>query len=161
MRTLGCALLLLVTPALAQDPTATTTTFGIRETPQSTTDQLVIGDSSCGNDLLVYWVWTQQFPQACGDLRIWSTDATSCANEPGKDDKEYASVSFLLLTSLRQGTFTIAIDELPGFKAGTTTPCGQANITKEHKICSASRLRPQPRRAPCASSTTRRHPTLR
>ncbi len=138
MRTLGCALLLLVTPALAQ----TTTAFGIRETPQSTTDQLVIGASSCDSSLLLYWIWTQQFPQACGNLRIWSTDATSCGNEPGKDDKEYDPVPLPQLTTLRQGTFTIVVDGLPGFKTGSPTPCGQANITKEHKICAVVQTSP-------------------
>ncbi len=128
-------LLLLATSALAQ--TTTPVTFGIRETPDSTTDQLVIGASACGTERLVYWVWNQIGTIPCNNLRVWATDG-SCGNEPGAKDVEYASVSPILLTSARRGQFTVVIDELPGFVAGTTTPCGgAATLTKEHRICAA------------------------
>lgn len=126
---------LVASSALAQ--TTTTVTFGIRETPQSTTDQIVIGASACSETRIVYWLWNQIGTIPCNNMRVWATDG-SCGNEPGSKDVEYASVSPLLLQQARQGSFSITIAELPGFAAGTTTPCGAAEtLTKDHKICAA------------------------
>jgi hypothetical protein len=130
-------LVLVATSAFAQTTGTTLVTFGIRETPQSTTDQLIIGASSCGTSRLVYWVWNQLGTQPCNNMRIWATEG-SCGNEPAAADKEYDSVNPLLITSTRGGTITVNINELPGFKEGSATPCGGAEtLTKEHKICAA------------------------
>lgn len=135
MRSLVLAL--VASSALAQTAGTTTVTFGVRETPQSTTDQLIIGASSCGTSRLVYWVWNQLGTQPCNNMRIWATEG-SCGNEPQAADKEYDAVNPLLITTAKLGTVTVVIDELPGFKAGSSTPCGGAEtLTKEHKICAS------------------------
>ncbi|MBE2250378.1 MAG: hypothetical protein IAE78_12610 [Myxococcus sp.] len=131
------ALLLVASSAFAQTTATTTVTFGIRETPTATSDQLVIGASSCGTSRIVYWLWNQLGTQPCNNMRIWATSG-SCGNEPAAADFEYAAVNPLIITSTRAGSFTVNIDELPGFKEGTTTPCGGAStLTLEHKICAA------------------------
>lgn len=132
-------LVLVASSALAQTTGTTTVTFGIRETPTATTDQLTIGASSCGTSRIVYWVWNQIGLTACNNMRIWATEG-SCGNEPASGDKEFDSISVLLFRQVgANGSFTVNIDELPGFaKSDTTTPCGGANtLTKEHKICAA------------------------
>ncbi|MDP1915148.1 MAG: hypothetical protein Q8L14_02800 [Myxococcales bacterium] len=132
-------LVLVASTAVAQTTDTTLVSFGIRETPTATSDQLVIGSSSCGTSRVVYWVWNQLGTQACNNMRIWATE-NACGNEPATGDKEYASVSVLLFRTVgSSGSFTVNIDELPGFeKAGTTTPCGGAStLTKEHKICAS------------------------
>jgi hypothetical protein len=129
-------LTLMASSALAQNP-VTPVSFGIRETPEATDDQLVIGASACGTSRIVYWVWNQIGTQPCNNLRIWATDG-SCGNEPGAKDLEFPSVSPILINTTRQGAITVVINELPGFAAGTTTPCGAAEtLTKEHRICAS------------------------
>lgn len=133
-------LILVASTAVAQTTGTTTVTFGIRETPSATSDQLIIGASSCGTSRVVYWVWNQIGLTACNNMRIWATE-NSCANEPASGDKEYDSVSVLLFRQVgSSGSFTINIDDLPGFaKTDTTTPCGGATtLTKEHKICASA-----------------------
>lgn len=128
---------LLASTALAQTPGANLVTFAVRENPQATTDQMIIGASSCGTSRLVYWVWNQLGTQPCNNMRLWATEG-SCGNEPAAADVEFDAVNPIIITSVRTGTLTIAIDELPGFKAGSATPCGgAATLTKEHKICAA------------------------
>lgn len=132
-------LVLVASSASAQIPGVgmNLVTFGIRETPQSTTDQLIIGASSCGESRILYWVWNQLGTQPCNNMRLWATEG-SCGNQPADADKEYDAVTPLLVSSLRTGTFSININELPGFKEGSSTPCGGAQtLTKEHKICAA------------------------
>jgi hypothetical protein len=129
-------LLLVASTAVAQTTGVTPVTFGIRETPQSTTDQLIIGASACGTSRVVYWEWNQIGTQPCGNMRIWATTG-SCSDKPGDKDVEYASINQLLIAT-RSGSFTVVIDELPGFLAGSTTPCGGAStLTLEHKICAS------------------------
>lgn len=134
-------LLVLVASSAFAQTTGTTTVvpFGIRETPTAQTDQMIIGASSCGTSRIVYWVWNQLGTQACNNMKIWATE-NSCGNEPASGDKEYDSVSVLLFRTVgSSGSFTININELPGFaKSDTTTPCGGATtLTKEHKICAS------------------------
>jgi hypothetical protein len=129
-------LFLMSSTALAQTTGVTPVAFGIRETPQATTDQLVIGASACGTSRLVYWEWNQIGTQPCGNMRIWATTGT-CSEKPGEKDVEYGSINQLLI-STRSGSFTVVIDELPGFLAGSATPCGgSAQLTLEHKICAS------------------------
>ena len=133
-------LLLVASTAVAQTTGTTLVSFGIRETPTATSDQLVIGASSCGTSRVVYWVWNQIGTQACNNMRIWATE-NSCGNEPASGDKEYDSISVALFRQIgSSGSFTIHVDDLPGFaKSGTTTPCGGAmTLTKEHKICASA-----------------------
>lgn len=128
-------LMLMAGSAFAQT-TVTPVSFGVRETPEATEDQLVIGASACGTSRLVYWVWNQIGTQPCNNMRIWATDG-SCGNEPGAKDVEYPSVNPLLINTTRRGTIDVVINELPGFATGAT-PCGAAEtLTKEHKICAS------------------------
>lgn len=131
-------LTLVASSALAQGTNPSPVTFGIRETPTATTDQIVIGASDCGTSLVVYWVWNQLLTLACGNMRIWATTG-SCGDKPGDKDVELTGVNqALLLQRTASGAITLNIDELPGFVAGTTTPCGGAETkTVEHKICAS------------------------
>lgn len=126
--------------AFAQtNPITNIVQFGIRETPTNTSDQIVIGPSSCGTQRALFWIWNQVTPQACDNLRIWATSGGECGAEPKSGDKEYDSIPFIQLTTLRSGQFTITINELPGFAAGTSTPCGSATANVTHRICASVR----------------------
>lgn len=136
-------LVLVASTAVAQTPNTTLVSFGIRETPTATSDQLVIGASSCGTSRVVYWVWNQLLSQPCNEMRLWATSG-SCGDKPGDKDLEFPTVNQLLITTTRQGTLTVVIDDLPGFAPGSTTPCGGATtLTVEHRICAAVPASPQ------------------
>jgi hypothetical protein len=141
-RFLVMMLLVVSTGAVAQ---GVVTQYGIRELPTSTTDQLVIGRADCGSDRVLTWIFTQRFPQPCSAMRIWATTANSCAATPATGDREFDSVPVQALSLVQQfsGSFTINIGQLPGFAAGSATPCDSAatkNVT--HLICSVTQTSP-------------------
>lgn len=139
-RLFSIALALWTASAFAQgNPITNIIQFGIRETPTNTSDQIVIGPSSCGTQRALFWIWNQVTPQACDNLRIWATSGGECGAEPKMGDKEYDSIPFIQLTTLRSGQFTINVDDLPGFAPGTSTPCGGTSTNVTHRICASVR----------------------
>lgn len=122
----GSAAFAQITLSRSDDPTATSYTFGA--------DQ-------CNATLTLNWSFTPSI-SACSQnpLELWSTAGT-CQDQPGTGDTVYPDVPFLTFTTLRQGTFTVEIAELPGFKSitptdgGTQLTCGDPGFEKEHTVC--------------------------
>jgi hypothetical protein len=120
------------------NPTQNLVAFGVRETPTATTDIITVGPADCGSSRIVYWLWNQIGTQPCNNMRLWATSGDTCGTEPKSGDKEFDSVNALLISSLRQGTITLNINELPAFTAGSATPCGGATSKNiEHRVCAA------------------------
>lgn len=126
----------LVASAALGQTTIATVTFGVRETPSSTAETLTIGPSSCTETRSLFWIWNQLTPQPCGNLRLWAT-TSECGTEPKSGDVEYPSVPLTTVSLARSGSFDVDIDSLPGFAAGTTTPCGSTMGNVVHRICAA------------------------
>lgn len=124
-----------VLPRLAivrlDDPNLDTYTFGVAE---------------CNDTLTLGWTNTLTIPlTACSSnpLKIWST-AGECQETPGTADTRYEDVPSLTLNTIRQGTFSVKIAELPEFKTtttadgGTNLPCASGVVTtKIHRICAS------------------------
>ena len=128
---LGAALCLVTGAAWAQ------TTLGPAvslRAGNSNSDTYTLNSSECSIDLRVRWLYNYSVGLLCTPLKVWSTDG-ECGETPGTNDVRYDDIPAVALSTAREGTFDVPIDELPGFKAGTTTPCGTPGITKTHKIC--------------------------
>lgn len=125
---------LVAAPVFAQT-TTTIVTFGVRETPSSTAEEMVIGPSACGTERALFWIWQQLTPSACGSMRLWATTG-ECGDAPGTNDVEYPSVNLLLLAT-RSGSFTIKVNELPGFTGDSATPCGSTSGNVKNRICAS------------------------
>lgn len=125
--------LVLVLATSAQAQTTTTAALTLRAGSNST-DTFTLGASDCSLRLRVRWQYSTSVGILCTPLKLWGTDG-ECGEEPGVADVRYDDVPALTVTTAREGSFDVPIAELPGFKAGTTTPCGSANLSKTHKIC--------------------------
>lgn len=113
------------------DPNLTTYTFGAAQ---------------CNDTLTLRWSNTLTFTLAtqCSQnpLKLWASAGDSCPEAPGTGDTRYEDVPSLTLNSIRQGTFSVKISELPDFKATTTADGGTqlsctsgTAFTKTHVIC--------------------------
>lgn len=128
----GAALLvLLALPALAQTKSALELGAG-----NSFSSTYSVGPSDCNLKLRVRWRYNFAVGLLCTPLKLWST-AGECGETPGANDVRYDDVPSITVSTAREGTFDVAIAELPGFKDGaaSATPCGSPNLTKTHKVC--------------------------
>lgn len=104
------------------------------------------GAAQCNDSLTLRWSNTLTFSlsTACSQnpMKLWASPGDSCPDVPAATDTKYEDVPSLTLNTLRQGTFTVKISELPDFKAttsadgGTLLACnGNTPFTKSHVIC--------------------------
>lgn len=127
--------MLAATGALAAQ--AQTTSLGSAITLRAgsgSLDTYVLGKTECNLKLRVRWNYQYNVGILCTPLKLWSTEG-ECGEAPGTSDVRYDDVPALTVGSVREGNFDVAIDELPGFKAGSSTPCGSADLSKTHKVC--------------------------
>ncbi|MEW5743747.1 MAG: MXAN_2561 family MXYO-CTERM-anchored protein [Myxococcota bacterium] len=127
----GVVAALLALPALAQTTTTSALELGAGN---SFSNSFTVGAGDCSLKLRVRWRYNYSVGPLCTPLKLWSTDG-ECGETPGTNDVRYDDVPNITVSTVREGTFDVAIDELPGFKEGTATPCGSANLTKTHKVC--------------------------
>lgn len=109
-------------------------------------DTYTFGVAQCNETLTLGWTNTLTIIlTACSQnpLKVWST-AGECMETPGSADTRYDDVPSLTLNSIRQGTFTVKIAELPDFKStttadgGTNVPCAAGIATeKTHRVCAS------------------------
>lgn len=128
------AVLVVMTAGLAASAQTTTTSALTLRAGSDATDTYPLKATDCNLKLAVTWTYNYNVGFLCTALKLWSTDG-ECGDAPGDNDVRYDDVSQLIVTSTRSGTFTVPIADLPGFKSGTATPCGSANLTKTHKVC--------------------------
>jgi hypothetical protein len=106
----------------------------IRFSTDETSDSVLFSGARCGDTLTLRWTYAGAVGSLCTGLKLWSTQA-ECGEAPGTDDVRYDEVANAVVQQTRQGTFNIAIAELPGFRSGSTTPCGMDDLLKTHKVC--------------------------
>jgi uncharacterized protein (TIGR03382 family) len=106
----------------------------IRFSGDDTSDSLLFSGAQCGDVLTLRWTYAGAVGSLCTGLKLWSTQA-ECGEAPGTDDVRYDEVANAVVQQTRQGTFNVAISELPGFRSGSTTPCGMDDLLKTHKVC--------------------------
>lgn len=123
----------LALPALAQTTSTSALELGAGNSFSNT---YTIGAGDCSLRLRVRWKYNYSVGLLCTPLKLWSTEA-ECAETPGTNDVRYDDIPVITVSTAREGTFDVAISELPGFKEGTTTPCGTVGLAKTHKVCGA------------------------
>ncbi|MDP2274506.1 MAG: fibronectin type III domain-containing protein [Archangium sp.] len=129
--------------ALAQNTTLSPQ-ISITRVDDPNIDTYTFGAANCNDTITLRWSNTLLIPTtACGapPLKLWSTSG-ECQKEPGTSDVRYSEVPSLTFSSIRQGSFTVKISELPDFKNTTTADggmlqaCGGAEqFTKTHRVC--------------------------
>jgi hypothetical protein len=113
------------------DPNATAYTFGAAE---------------CNDTLTLQWVntLTISLTTQCSQnpLKLWASPGDSCPTTPAATDTKYPDIPNLTLSSVRQGTFSVKIADLPAFKpsasadGGTVLSCNSTTpFTQTHVIC--------------------------
>lgn len=125
---------MLVLAASAQAQTTTSAALTLRAGNNSTDTYTLGVPADCSLVLRVRWQYVTSVGILCTPLKLWGTDG-ECGEAPGVADVRYDDVPALRVTSAREDGFDVRISELPGFKPGTATPCGSANLSKTHKIC--------------------------
>ncbi|MEW6430872.1 MAG: MXAN_2561 family MXYO-CTERM-anchored protein [Myxococcota bacterium] len=100
----------------------------------SSSDTYVLTSSDCNVKLRVRWQYQYNVGLLCTPLKLWSTEG-ECGEAPGTNDVRYDDVPAVTVTTAREGAFDVAINELPGLKTGSATPCGTADLAKTHKVC--------------------------
>lgn len=104
------------------------------------------GTGQCNDTLTLRWSNTLTFSLSTqctqNPLKLWASSGDSCPESPGSGDTRYEDIPSLTLNTLRQGTFTVKISELPDFKSTTTADGGTQGscstttpTTKTHVIC--------------------------
>lgn len=130
--------------AWAQLPPTTGTTglpiVGVDLTPVAnpSINTFSFGASSCNTTLLVQWQ-ANLVDQPCGPLHLWATQGTSCGDAPAATDISYADVDQFSVQTLRTGSVSVDLAQLPGFTTETDggTPCGASGVEVTHSVCGA------------------------
>jgi len=109
--------------------------FTIRTSASSTDTEYAFGASDCSTTLTLVWTVTGALGGVTnGNMKLWATSASSCADAPTSDDLSFDDVTpstYLLTTT---GTFTVTPSSFPGF---ATTACGGADLSVTTRICGA------------------------
>lgn len=127
-------LLAAVLMASAVASAQTVSPLTIRRVDDPTIDSYTFGAAQCRDTLTVRWTYSLNV-NLCTGLKLWSTEGT-CGDAPGTADVKYDEVPQFTVSSLRSGTFSVKIAELPAFAAAdTATPCGGQGIAKTHQLC--------------------------
>ena len=139
-RILSLSVLVFSLGAFAQQTTVLPS-LSFNRVDDATVDTYTFGASQCNETVTVRWSNTLTINLTqCGQnpLKVWAT-AGECAEKAGADDVQYDDIPALSVAAVRQGTFTVKISELPGFKAsasdGGLTVCGAPLTSKTHSIC--------------------------
>ena len=135
--------LLAATASFAQT-TVTLPRLAILRPDNPNVDAYTFGAGQCNDTITLTWsnTLTINLLQCIqSPLKLWST-SSECGDAPAGNDTRYEDIPSLTLNTLRQGSFSVKITELPDFKSssltdgGTVLPCGSATpFTKTHKVC--------------------------
>lgn len=124
--------------AQAQTTAPTSTPLGVTifAAAQPTLDTFAFGTASCHDNLLVGWTANFIGTMPCGPLHLWATTG-ECGDLNTSNDKPYADVDQLTVQSVRSGTFSISLADLPGFDTAADggVACGAAGVELKHHIC--------------------------
>jgi hypothetical protein len=104
------------------------------------------GAAQCNDTVTLQWVntLTISLTNQCAQnpLKLWASPGDSCPTAPAATDTIYPSIPNLTLSSVRQGSFSVKISELPAFKptasadGGTVLSCNSTMpFTQDHVIC--------------------------
>ena len=99
------------------------------------TDTLAIKASQCGGSVTARWAYAAGIGNLCTPLKLWATAGECSEAGPGTTDTRYEDIPLAIVTTQGSDNFSIKVGDLPGFKAGSTTPCGTDGVTVTHKIC--------------------------
>ncbi len=116
------------TPPIVLAPLSLTTTTGI--------STFTFGAGACNAMVPVTWTNNSLFGSPCGDMQVWIT-AGECGDTPGSGDVTLPSVISALVFSVRTGTFTVDVSQLPGFNSSDGGTCGSSGIQVSNKVCAA------------------------
>ena len=118
--------------------------IAINRVDDPNTDTYTFGSGACNDTLTLQWsnTLTINLTQCSQNpLKLWATDG-ECQDTPGTADTRYEDVPALTLSTVRQGTFTVKIAELPYFKTTTTEdggvnmPCSSPTpFTRTQRVC--------------------------
>jgi hypothetical protein len=99
--------------------------FAFRLPSDTTSTSYTYGAAKCSDTITMSWNYVLQVSGTPNDsLQIWATTTSSCADTPGTNDVVLTTVTWPLVASTRQGSFTVKLSSLPSFTAdGGTTTC--------------------------------------
>lgn len=123
--------------AVAQTTLAQVT---IRRAEDPTSDTYTFTGDQCNASLNMRWSNNGVVTVLCSALRVWATEG-ECGDAPGTGDLRYEDVPQLTFQTIRAGTFTLKVAELPGFAnagstdGGTGSTCGTPRFSKSHRVC--------------------------
>jgi hypothetical protein len=112
----------------------------LRRAEDATGDTYTFTGDQCNASLNMRWANNGVVTVLCSALRVWSTQG-ECGDAPGTGDVRYDDVPQLTFQSIRAGTFTLKIAELPGFAnpasadGGVAQTCGSPLFSKTHRVC--------------------------
>lgn len=128
---------LMAGAAVAQTTLAQVT---IRRAEDATSEAYTFTGDQCNASLNIRWANNGVVTSLCSSLRVWATEG-ECGDAPGTGDLRYEDVPQLTFQTVRYGTFTLKVAELPGFAnaaatdGGVAQTCGTAGFTKTHRVC--------------------------
>lgn len=127
--------------------TTTINRISITRVDDPNVDTYRFGADACSNSITLRWssTYTYLLGNQCSlasVLKLWAASGDSCADAPTSSDLRFTDVPTLTIDTLKSGTFTLKISDLPDFKnassadGGTLEPCGSANaFTRTHVVC--------------------------
>lgn len=154
MRLLFLALSLSSSVVLAQTTTTNTLQLTIGGLVN---DTFTVGGASPDCSLNRTLTWTlNTSAQACNEMAIWLTSASSCPDTPASGDFTVTTVTASDLNGgTRSGTANFNIGQLPGFSGGDGgESCGEQGVTKEFRVCASVKLFTGTFGATCDNVTT-------
>lgn len=102
----------------------------------SSATSVIFGADDCGSNLQLNWQSNLIF-NTCSDLQLWATNG-ECGDDPVSGDKVYPSIPATQVFTVRSGSFTLKLSELPAFSSSDGgVVCGTQGVQKSMKICGA------------------------
>ncbi len=134
-------LCLLASSLAASAQTIVIPQIAFRRVDDATLDTYTFGAGQCNDTITVSWsnTTTIAYVTQCSsnNMKVWSTQG-ECGTAPVTGDVNYDDIPGLTLQTLKTGSFTVKIADLPGFAgaadAGTGT-CGTAGLSRTHRVC--------------------------
>jgi hypothetical protein len=106
----------------------------LQPTGQDNVDTVRFNKEGCTQPLSLTWTSTL-LTAPCSALRFWSTQA-ECGDAPAAGDVQYQDVPIATVFSVKTGSFTIQLNQLPAFANGDGgLVCGSEAVEKTQKVC--------------------------
>lgn len=116
---------------------ASAQSFVFRLPADTTSTKYTFGAGACGDTLTMSWTYVLPITGTPTDsFQVWASRDSSCATAPGTDDVVLSTTSYLQVVSLKTGSISVKLSELPGFTAdgGVTCPTlSPASVT--NRLC--------------------------